>query len=204
MRFDDLGKAELPAADAADIMDIFTCPTDKSEIKSPSEVQGTGFTSPLIAAGATESAEKVAVEGIVSAKGTIPNEGFYLRNIVSDNNPETSDGILVSSSAAGDLKVGQTICIGSKVAEYQGQTQLSADTAFSWNVTDTDIATSPTDIEVISADNGSFDKTLERYEGMLVNLPTDLDPQTEGNQDMRITRGLSYNYLSKKSVRGIL
>ncbi|WP_445945238.1 ExeM/NucH family extracellular endonuclease [Shewanella sp.] len=196
MRFDDLGKAELPAADAADIMDIFTCPTDKSEIKSPSEVQGIGFTSPLIAAGATESAEKIAVEGIISVKGTIPNEGFYLRNIVSDNNPETSDGIFVRTGAAGDLKVGQTICIGSKVAEFEGQTELSADTAFSWNVTDTDIATSPTDIEVISADNGSFDKTLERYEGMLVNLPTDLDPQTEGEQDMRITRGFSYNYLS--------
>ncbi|MFT5789208.1 MAG: putative extracellular nuclease, partial [Shewanella sp.] len=130
MRTDDLGKSELPAADAADIMDIFTCPTDKSEIKSPSEVQGTGFTSPLIADGETESAEKVAVEGIISVKVSIPNEGFYLRNIASDNDPETSDGIFVSSSAAGDLKVGQTVCIGSKVAEYQGQTQLSADTAF--------------------------------------------------------------------------
>lgn len=201
MRFDDLGKSELPAADAPDIMDIFTCPTDKSEIMSPSEVQGTGFTSPLIAEGKTESAEKVAVEGIISVKGTIPNEGFYLRNLVSDNDPETSDGIFVSSSAAGALKVGQTVCIGSKVAEYQGQTQLSADTAFSWNVTDTNILTQPTDIEVISADNGSFDKTLERYEGMLVNLPTDLDPQTDGDQDMRITRSFSYNYLSSPNGR---
>jgi predicted extracellular nuclease len=195
MRFDDLGKSELPAADAADIMDIFTCPTDMSEIMSPSEVQGTGFTSPLIAEGKTESDEKVAVEGVISVKVSIPNEGFYLRNVVSDNNPETSDGIFVSSSAAGVLKVGQTVCIGSKVAEYEGQTQLSADTAFSWNVTDTDILTQPTDIEVISADKGSFDKTLERYEGMLVNLPTDLDPQTDGDQDMRITRSFSYNYL---------
>ncbi|WP_028771556.1 ExeM/NucH family extracellular endonuclease [Shewanella waksmanii] len=195
MRFDDLGKSELPAADAEDIMDIFTCPTNSNEIMSPSEIQGTGFTSPLIAAGETESAEKVAVEGIVSAKVAIPNEGFYLRNIVSDNNPETSDGIFVSSSAAGELKVGQTVCIGSKVAEFEGQTQLSADTAFSWNVTDTNILTQPTDIEVISADNGSFDKTLERYEGMLVNLPADLDPHTDGDQDMRITRSFSYNYL---------
>ena len=195
IRFDDLGKSELPAADAEDIMDIFTCPTDRSEIKAPSEVQGTGFTSPLIAEGKTESEEKIAVEGIVSAKVSIPNEGFYLRNIISDNNPETSDGIFVSSSAAGDLKVGQTVCIGSKVVEFEGQTQLSADTAFSWNVTDTDIFTQPTDIEVISSDNGSFDKTLERYEGMLVNLPTDLDPQTDGDQDMRITRSFSYNYL---------
>ncbi len=195
MRTDDLGKSELPAADAEDIMDIFTCPTDKSEIKSPSEVQGTGFTSPLIADGETESAEKVAVEGIISAKETIPNEGFYLHNLVSDNNPETSDGIFVSTSAAGDLKVGQTVCIGSKVAEVGGQTQLSADTKFGWNVTDTTVPTAPIDIQVISSDNGSFDKTLERYEGMLVNLPTDLDPQTDGEQDMRITRSFSYNYL---------
>ncbi|MCL1050250.1 ExeM/NucH family extracellular endonuclease [Shewanella abyssi] len=204
MRTDDLGKSELPAADAEDIMDIFTCPTDKSEIKSPSEVQGTGFTSPLIADGETESAEKVAVEGIISAKVSIPNEGFYLRNLASDNNPETSDGIFVSSSAAGDLKVGQTICIGSKVVEYQGQTQMSADTAFSWNVTDTDIPTEPTDIQIISSDNGSFDKTLERHEGMLVNLPTDLDPSTpsdEAAEDMRITRSFSYNYLSSPNGR---
>lgn len=196
MKTDDLGKSELPAADAADIMDIFTCPTDRSEIKSPSEVQGAGFISPLIAAGETKSAEKVAVEGIISVIGTIPNAGFYLSNIVSDNNPETSDGIFVSTSAAGDLKVGQTVCIGSKVTEFEGQTQLSSDTAFSWNVTNTNILTEPVDIEVISADNGSFDKTLERYEGMLVNLPADLDPQTDGAQDMRITRGFSYNYLA--------
>ncbi|MCL1092215.1 ExeM/NucH family extracellular endonuclease [Shewanella kaireitica] len=204
MRFDDLGKSELPAADAEDIMDIFTCPTDKSEIKSPSEVQGRGFTSPLIAEGKTESDDKVAVEGIISAKVSIPNEGFYLRNFASDNDPETSDGIFVSSSAAGELKVGQTICIGSKVAEYQGQTQLSADTAFSWNVTDTNIATMPTDIQVLSSDNGSFDKTLERYEGMLVNLPEDLDPSTpseEVKEDMRITRSFSYNYLSSPNGR---
>ncbi|RTR31601.1 ExeM/NucH family extracellular endonuclease [Shewanella atlantica] len=198
MRFDDLGKSELPAADAEDIMDIFTCPTDKNEIMSPSEVQGSGFTSPLVAAGETESAEKVAVEGIISAKVSIPNEGFYLRNFASDNDPETSDGIFVSSSAAGGLKVGQTVCIGSKVAEFEGQTQLSADTAFSWNVTDTNIVTEPTDIQVLSSDNGSFDKTLERYEGMLVNLPEDLDPSTpsdEAKEDMRITRSFSYNYL---------
>ncbi|MEZ9196779.1 ExeM/NucH family extracellular endonuclease [Shewanella sp. 10N.286.54.B9] len=198
MRFDDLGKSELPAADAEDIMDIFTCPTDQSEIRSPSEVQGTGFTSPLIAAGETESADKIAVEGIISVKVSIPNEGFYLNNIASDNNPETSDGIFVSSSAAADLKVGQTVCIGSKVAEFEGQTQLSADTAFSWNVTDTNIVIAPTDIQVLSSDNGSFDKTLERYEGMLVNLPEDLDPSTpsdEAKEDMRITRSFSYNYL---------
>ncbi|MDB2386929.1 ExeM/NucH family extracellular endonuclease [Shewanella sp.] len=196
IKFDDLGKSELPAADADDIMDIFTCPTDKSEVKSPSEVQGSGFTSPLIAAGETQSADKIAVEGIVSAKVSIPNEGFYLSNVRSDNDPKTSDGIFVSSSAAGDIKVGQTVCIGSKVVEYQGQTQLKADTAFSWNVTNTNITIEPIDIQVIDADNGSFDKTLERYEGMLVNLPTDLDPQTEGEQDLRITRSFSYNYLS--------
>ncbi|MCL1078741.1 ExeM/NucH family extracellular endonuclease [Parashewanella spongiae] len=195
LRTDDLGKSELPAADVEDIMDIFECPSDQNTIMSPSQVQGTGFTSPLIAEGKTESDERVAVEGIISAMGAIPNEGFYLRNITPDGNPETSDGIFVSTSAAGDLKVGQTICIGSKVAEFGGQTQLSADTAFAWNVTDTDIATQATDIKVISSDNGSFDKTLERYEGMFVNLPEDLDENTEGKQDMRITRSFSFNFL---------
>ncbi len=196
LKTDTLGEPNLPAADAEDIMDIFTCPTDENLILSPSQVQGTGFTSPLIAEGKTESDERVAVQGIISEMGTIPHRGFYLRNITPDGNPETSDGLFVSTSAAGDLKVGQTICIGSKVYEFGGQTQLQADTAFAWNVTDTNInPTEAIDIQVIPSDNGSFDKTLERYEGMKVILPEDLDENTEGKQDMRITRSFSFNYL---------
>ncbi|BDY05581.1 ExeM/NucH family extracellular endonuclease [Ferrimonas sp. YFM] len=191
MRLDTLGQPNLPAADAEDIMDIFTCPSDKSELTSIGAIQGTGFVSPY-------AGEKVAVEGVITAKVSVPETGFYLRDLSSnnDNDPMTSDGIFVKSGAAKDLQVGQTICMGSEVTEFDGQTQLTADTAFSWNVTDTNITpTSVTDIVVLPEDNGSFDKTLERYEGMLVKLTEDLDPNTDGYQDMRISRSFSYNYL---------
>lgn len=149
-------------------------------------IQGTGFVSP-------KENEKVAVEGIVTAVVSLPSKGFYLRDVQIDGDPMTSDGIFVKSGTANSGMVGQKVCLGSVVTEFEGQTTLAADT---WEVTDSSASvTVATPIEVIEADNGSFDKTLERYEGMLVNLPTDLDPQTDGDQDMRITRSFSYNYL---------
>lgn len=149
-------------------------------------IQGTGFVSP-------KENEKVAVEGIVTAVVSLPNKGFYLRDVQIDGDPMTSDGIFVKSGTADSGMIGKKVCLGSVVTELEGQTTLAADT---WEVTDSSASvTVATPIEVIEADNGSFDKTLERYEGMLVNLPTDLDPQTDGDQDMRITRSFSYNYL---------
>ncbi|WP_428611117.1 ExeM/NucH family extracellular endonuclease [Shewanella sp.] len=153
------------------------------------DIQGTGFVSPI-------ENEKVAVEGIVTAVVSLPNKGFYLRDVQVDGDPMTSDGIFVKSGSADSGMVGKKVCLGSVVTELEGQTTLAADT---WEVTDSSISvTVATPIEVLEADNGSFDKTLERYEGMLVSLPTDLDPQTEGNQDMRITRSFSYNYLDSQ------
>ena len=133
------------------------------------------------------------MEGIVTAVVSLPSKGFYLRDVQIDGDPMTSDGIFVKSGSADSDMVGKKVCLGSVVTELEGQTTLAADT---WEVTDSSASvTVATPIEVIEADNGSFDKTLERYEGMLVNLPTDLDPQTDGDQDMRITRSFSYNYL---------
>ncbi|WP_028114813.1 ExeM/NucH family extracellular endonuclease [Ferrimonas kyonanensis] len=188
LKTDTLGEPNLPAADAEDIMDIFTCPANKSELTAISTIQGTGHTSPLVG-------QDVAVEGIITAKVSLPNQGFYLRDLESDGNPETSDGIFVSTSAAGSLEVGQTICIGSEVKESEGQTHLTAAGDFKWNVTNSSItSTTPTVVEVMESDDGSFDNTLERYEGMLVKLPDDLNPLEEGKQDMRVTRNYSFNH----------
>lgn len=152
-------------------------------------IQGTGFVSP-------KENEKVAVEGIVTAVVSLPNKGFYLRDVQIDGDPMTSDGIFVKSGSADSGMVSKKICLGSVVTELEGQTTLAAET---WEITDSSaFSTIASPIEVIEADNGSFDKTLERYEGMLVNLPTDLDPQTDGDQDMRITRSFSYNYLDSQ------
>lgn len=166
----------------AEYYEPFVC-TDLTTI---AEIQGSGDSSPL-------EGQSVGVEGVVTAVVDIPNKGFYLRDIVADGDPLTSDGIFVKTGGADSSLVGQTVCLGSEVAENEGQTQLATEM---WEVTNSDYTpTDATDIEVLSSDNGSFDTTLERYEGMLVNLPTDLDPQTDGDQDMRISRTFSYNYL---------
>ncbi|WP_153914125.1 ExeM/NucH family extracellular endonuclease [Shewanella sp. TC10] len=150
-----------------------------------SEIQGTGSSSPLVG-------ESVAVQGVVTAVVSLPKKGFYLRDEVSDGNPLTSDGIFVESGSADGQLVGRTVCLGSEVAESYGQTQLAADT---WEVTNSEYtATVATNIEVLESDNGSFATTLERYEGMLVNLPEDMNQLEEGEQNMRVSRSFSFNY----------
>ncbi|WP_133405711.1 ExeM/NucH family extracellular endonuclease [Parashewanella tropica] len=183
-----LTTATLGKANYAEYIEPFTC----ENLTKISEIQGTGFTSPLVG-------KKVAVEGIVTAVVSIPYKGFYLRDVQVDGNPETSDGIFVKSGNASASMIGHTVCLGSEITEAEGQTTLSASR---WEVKSTNvIPTQPTDIQVIASDNGSFDKTLERYEGMLVNLPKDIDPEVEGNQDMRITRSFSYNFLQNSHRR---
>ncbi|TKB48125.1 ExeM/NucH family extracellular endonuclease [Ferrimonas sediminicola] len=158
-------------------------------------IQGTGFTSPLVG-------QDVAVEGVVTAVVSVPNKGFYIRDLQSDNDPLTSDGIFVKSGSADSQLVGRTVCLGSTVAEFDGQTQLAAD---KWEVRNSNFTdTAATTVEILASDEGSFDKTLERYEGMLVSLPADLDPLTEGNQDMRVSRSFSYNYLPSPNGRNNL
>ncbi|MGB0895072.1 MAG: ExeM/NucH family extracellular endonuclease [Parashewanella sp.] len=183
-----LTTATLGRVNYAEYIEPFVC----ENLTKISAIQGTGFTSPLVG-------KKVAVEGIVTAVVSIPYKGFYLRDAQVDGNPETSDGIFVKSGKANASMIGHTVCLGSEVTEAEGQTTLSASR---WEVKSTNvIPTQPTDIQVIASDNGSFDKTLERYEGMLVNLPKDIDPEVEGNQDMRITRSFSYNFLQNSHRR---
>lgn len=155
-----------------------------------SVIQGEGDKSPL-------AGESVTVQGVVTAVVSLPTKGFYLRSEVSDNNPLTSDGIFVKSGSADSQMIGRTLCLGSEVTENYGQTQLSAET---WQIVDNNITpTAATDIEILESDNGSFRNTLERYEGMLVNLPTDMDPLKDGEQNMRVSRSFSFNYDSYRN-----
>ncbi|CAM2912342.1 ExeM/NucH family extracellular endonuclease [Vibrio rarus] len=170
----------------ADAYVPFVC----SDLTRISDIQGTGDTSPV-------EGQTVAVQGVVTAVVNLPNKGFYLRDEVADGNPLTSDGIFVASNSANSSMVGHTICLGSTVVESFGQTQLSAD---SWDIINSSVTTTvATDIEVLSSDGDSFAATLERYEGMLVNLPEDLNPQVDGTQDMRVSRSFSFNYDSYRN-----
>ncbi|WP_394132990.1 ExeM/NucH family extracellular endonuclease [Shewanella maritima] len=170
----------------AESYEPFVC----ADLKMISEIQGTGSSSPL-------KGEKVAVQGVVTAFVEIPKKGFYLRDIIADGNPLTSDGIFVESGNGSSSLIGQTLCLGSEVFESYGQTQLTTE---SWEVLDSGYTpTTATNIEILDSDGGSFETTLERYEGMLVNLPEDLNPMLEGNQDMRVSRSFSFNYDSYRN-----
>jgi len=159
------------------------------------EVQGSGSSSPLITSG-FESAEEYNVQGIVSAVTTLPKKGFFLAEITPDGNPATSDGIFVSTSATPPA-VGNTVCVKSKVKENYGHTELFAST---WDVVDAGTSgPAAVNMTVIPEDNGLFENTLERHEGMLINLPRDMDTNEDGEQNMRVSRTYGFNYNSYRN-----
>ncbi|MCL2915410.1 ExeM/NucH family extracellular endonuclease [Shewanella corallii] len=161
--------------------EIFVC----ENLTNISVIQGEGHVSPL-------KGEKVVVQGIVTAVAKYPTQGFYMRDLISDGNPLTSDGIFVYTKGDTAGLKGKTVCLQSEVKEFYGLTQLSPT---SWEITDDNFtATDAVDIEVLESDQGVFANTLERYEGMLVRLPEDMDLQQEGKQDMRVTKTFGFNY----------
>ncbi|MBY6187104.1 ExeM/NucH family extracellular endonuclease [Marinobacter hydrocarbonoclasticus] len=173
--------SELGSPELAPKEEVFVCDVTHSI----AEVQGEGHSSPLVG-------QNVIVKGVVTATAKYPSQGFYLRDLVSDNNPLTSDGIFVYSRDNDASLVGKTLCFQSEVNEFYGLTQLKPST---WEVTDANFTpTAAVDIEVLESDNGLFANTLERYEGMLVRLPEDMDPLKEGKQDMRVSKAFGFNY----------
>ncbi|MBR9727372.1 ExeM/NucH family extracellular endonuclease [Shewanella intestini] len=181
-----LDTSTVGKANYAEAFTPFVC----ENLTTIGEIQGPGSVSPLVG-------QSVAVEGVVSAVVSLPASGFYIRDLVPDGNPLTSDGIFVKSGSANTNMVGQTVCLGSVVAESYDQTQLDAEV---WEVTDTSYTpTLATDIEVLESDGGLFATTLERYEGMLVNLPQDINPLEDGDQNMRVSRSFSFNYDSYRN-----
>ncbi len=149
------------------------------------EVQGTGSVSPLVG-------QTVTVQGVITQVATLPSAGFYMQDLTPDNDPLTSDGIFVSTRNATTSMIGQTVCLSSAVAENWSQTQLSPS---SWEITDATVRTvEAVDLIMIPEDEGLFANTLERHEGMLVRLPADIDPNTDGNQDMRVSKAFGFDF----------
>jgi predicted extracellular nuclease len=191
--FDDLGTITYSAYQEEALVTAYCEQPTQTTI---AEVQGSGTSSPLITSG-FESTDKYDVTGIVTMVATYPVKGFYFQDITPDGNELTSDGIFVKTSNATDDMIGQTICVASKVTEYYNLTQLETD---EWDVIDTTSSVPyATDITMIPADAGSFKATLERYEGMLVNLPADIDPDTADDQNMRVTKTFGFNYDSYRN-----
>lgn len=170
----------------------------KFETKTIGEVQGTDFRSPLIEDGKFVSDNTYQIEGVVSAIGTSLMKGFYLYS--SDGDELTSDGVFVATKASvDDSLVGQTVCVIGKVEEAYGLTQILP-TDDQWEVVD-DSTTAPAAVDLtrITTDKEDFRATLERFEGMKVKLPKDMDSSEDGAQDMRVSRTFSFDYDSYRN-----
>lgn len=125
-------------------------------------VQGSGNSSPLVG-------QVVSTEGVVVGDYEGPSpalRGFYLQDEIGDGDPYTSDAVFVFNGNADSVNPGDRVRVTGTVAEYQGQTQISAtaiEACGSGNVEPVEIV-----LPVATADE------LERYEGMLVRLPQTL------------------------------
>ncbi|HDY7731249.1 TPA: ExeM/NucH family extracellular endonuclease [Vibrio vulnificus] len=166
--------------------------------KTIGEVQGEGYSSPLIESGYT-SKEEYLVTGVVSAVATSLVKGFYLYDDNADGNVKTSDGVFVKTSGAVSKDmIGQQICVRAKVNEDYGMTTLLP-TGNIWEVKNsTPVAVTPVKLERIDSDDDTFRSTLERLEAMPVVLVEDMDA-AEGNQDMRVSRTFSFDYSAKRN-----
>ncbi|HAS8402121.1 TPA: ExeM/NucH family extracellular endonuclease [Vibrio vulnificus] len=166
--------------------------------KTIGEVQGEGYSSPLIESGYT-SKDEYLVTGVVSAVATSLVKGFYLYDDNADGNVKTSDGVFVKTSGAVSKDmIGQQICVRAKVNEDYGMTTLLP-TGNIWEVKNsTPVAVTPVKLERIDSDDETFRSTLERLEAMPVVLVEDMDA-AEGNQDMRVSRTFSFDYSAKRN-----
>ena len=135
------------------------------------QIQGSGHVSPM--AGKSVS----NVPGIVTA---IASNGFYMQDGDGDNNPNTSDAILVFTSTAPTVTVGQQVLVSGTVTEFRPSSLAT-------NLSTTEIA-SPT---ITSASNlftnNSIAPVVIGSGGRLP--PTDvIDDDSKGNVETSTTR----------------
>ncbi|OQW75225.1 MAG: hypothetical protein BVN35_08975 [Proteobacteria bacterium ST_bin11] len=131
-----------------------------------SAIQGAGSTSPLLG-------QTVTTSGVVTK---LTNNGFFLQSATGDGNPATSDAILVFTSTAPTVSVGQAVQLTGTVVEFNTGAAGNADT-LAHTVTE---LTGPVGITVLSSGNSitptvvTFPEVanddLEKVEGMLVTL----------------------------------
>ncbi|WP_396215740.1 ExeM/NucH family extracellular endonuclease [Gemmatimonas sp.] len=129
---------------------------------SASAIQGNDLVSPL--AGQSVTTQGVVVGDFEGASPAL--RGFYLQDVVGDGDPATSDAVFVFNGENNSVSVGDVVRVTGTVAEFQGQTQVSA-------------------AQIVACGNGtvvpadvtmpvSSATALERFEGMLVRFPQTL------------------------------
>ena len=154
-------------------------------------IQGNALNSPFVTPG-NKSEDDYEITGIVTAIQTTPLEnnlpiGFFLQDLNGDADESTSDGIFVQGDVT-DIDLGNTVTVQGKVYEDSGWTILTDTHVNDIDDTTTTITaiplrTLPTDID--------FDSTLERHEGMLIEL--------DETADMHVTRTFSFDFSALRS-----
>jgi predicted extracellular nuclease len=154
-------------------------------------IQGDGSTSPLIESG-YESEDDYQVVGVVTAiqetaLGSHLPVGFFLQDPDGDEDENTSDAIFVEGEVTG-LAVGNTVTVQGKASEYYSWTILTDITINNIEESVTEITATP--LRTAETDE-DFDFTLERHEGMLIEL--------DATADMHVTRTFSFDYSSYRN-----
>lgn len=145
--------------------------TDPSPTLTPIHtIQGAGATSPL-------TGQTVTTQGVVTK---VTNNGFFMQALVPDNDPMTSEGILVFTSTAPTVAPGQLVQLTGVVDEFNtgaaGNALTAANpvtelkTISNLSVVSSGHSVVPTIIDFPEITDGD----LERVEGMLVTIDTEL------------------------------
>ncbi|PSW21474.1 nuclease [Photobacterium sanctipauli] len=170
------------------------------ERKLISEVQGTGYSSPLIEDGFISDKEYL-VTGIVTGVMSSLDKGFYLQSDPSDESHGlASVGVFVEAGkGVSEELIGQKVCVRGFIKEDYGMTKVLA-TDDEWETVNADAEVPDAiDLTRITEDGDKFQKTLERHEGMLVRLVENMDDNVEGDQNMRVSRSFSFDFDSYRN-----
>ncbi len=131
------------------------------------DIQGAGHRSAYVG-------QLVTTSGIVTA---VDNNGYYIQSQVGDGNRATSDAILVFTSTAPTVRVGDLVNVSGTVAEFVGGVG-------SLSVTE---LTNPTNLTVVSQGNALPDAVVIGAGGLLPPSEvidddgfTSFDPETDG------------------------
>lgn len=127
-------------------------------------IQGSGATSPKVG-------QTLLTQGVVTK---LTNNGFFLQDEVDDGDDATSDGVLVFTSTAPTVNVGERVRLTAMVTEYKTGTGADAQAnpvtelinPSGLSVLASGISIVPKFITFPEVNEGD----LERYEGMLVSI----------------------------------
>ena len=171
--------AAMPMTASADMMkadSVYACDSAATAIYS---IQGSGKYSPLTASSYPyESAEALVVKGVVTARAD-KAKGFYVQEVVGDNNTATSDGIFVylGDSAPASIEAGKLVCLEGKAKEHYGQTQISGSIDKIVVQGDAEV---PAAIPFVVAEGETYAEAMERHEGMKIKLDAASDMKVTG------------------------